>query len=139
MEARNQEVERLASELELKTAQLDASKRQGARKKQEIKDLRNELDETKFNIQELQKEKLRRDEKIQFDAASREQLMREKAELALQNNELLHQLDVIMTQTQTSSIKNEQQVREALVKADTLERIQKQKTTETEVLTKELA
>jgi len=139
MEARNQEVERLASELELKTAQLDASKRQGAREKQEIKDLRNELDETKFNIQELQKEKLRRDEKIQFDAASREQLMREKAELALQNNELLHQLDVIMTQTQTSSIKNEQQVREALVKADTLERMQKQKTTETEVLTKELA
>lgn len=88
----HQEVERLQSDLELKSAQLEAAKRTSQREKQDLKELRVELDDAKMQVHELTQDKARRTEKMQLDSASREQLMKEKAELALQAIELQHQL-----------------------------------------------
>jgi hypothetical protein len=84
--------------------------------------LRLELDDQKMQVQELTQDKARRTEKMQLDNAAREQLMKEKAELSLQINELQHQIEVLKTQNQTVVVKSEQLVKEASAKADTLEK-----------------
>jgi len=53
LEGKSQEVERLQSDLELRTAQLDAAKRGTMRDKQEIKEMRIELDDAKMMVHEL--------------------------------------------------------------------------------------
>lgn len=107
MEQTKQEIERLSAELELRQAQIDSLKRNGQKDREEIKDLRHKLDDAGMQVTELTQEKLRRQDRIAQDAEKRDQLYKEKAELQTQNSELMHQLEILRTQSQTAGVKSE--------------------------------